>query len=124
MLLSITTRLLRPHEEIARSVDVLHSTGTGRFYPTVITARRDGMLGSLRNLARAKEALPSIEGFHVEGPHICPDEGPRGAHPVQWVRRPDIDEYRTLAGSHRRSGATGHAVARMAGSAAIHRNAW
>lgn len=83
-----------PHEEIARSVDVLHSTGTGRFYPTVITGSPDGMLGSLRNLARAKESLPSIEGFHVEGPHICPDEGPRGAHPVQWVRRPDIDEYR------------------------------
>ena len=23
-----------------------------------------------------------------------PDEGPRGAHPVQWVRKPDIAEYR------------------------------
>lgn len=83
-----------PIQEIARSVDVLNSTGTARFYPTVITGSPEGMLGSLRNLAKAKEALPSIEGFHVEGPHICPDEGPRGAHPVQWVRRPDIDEYK------------------------------
>src|SRR4051812_39433582 len=81
-------------EDIARSVDVLHSTGTARFYPTVITGTREGMVGSLRNLARAKEKLPSIEGFHVEGPHICPDEGPRGAHPVQCVRAPDLDEYR------------------------------
>jgi N-acetylglucosamine-6-phosphate deacetylase len=83
-----------PIDEIARSVDVLNSTGTARFYPTVITGSPEGMVGSLRNLARAKESLPSIEGFHVEGPHICPDEGPRGAHPVQCVRRPDIDEYR------------------------------
>lgn len=83
-----------PLEEIARSADVLHSTGTARFYPTVITGSPQGMEGSLRNLARAKELLPSIEGFHVEGPHICPDEGPRGAHPVQWVRPPDVDEYR------------------------------
>ena len=83
-----------PIDEIARSVDVLNSTGTARFYATVITGSPEGMVGSLRNLARAKESLPSIEGFHVEGPHICPDEGPRGAHPVQCVRRPDIDEYR------------------------------
>jgi N-acetylglucosamine-6-phosphate deacetylase len=35
-----------------------------------------------------------MEGFHVEGPHICPDDGPRGAHPQRWVRPPDIEEYR------------------------------
>lgn len=86
-----------PHEEISRSIHVLYSTGTTRFLPTVITGSREGMLGSLVNLAKAKRSIPegeSIEGFHVEGPHICPDDGPRGAHPVQHVRQPDIDEYR------------------------------
>jgi N-acetylglucosamine-6-phosphate deacetylase len=83
-----------PHDEIARSIAVLHSTGTTRFYPTVITGSADNMLGSLRNLARAKQSMPAIEGFHVEGPHICPDDGPRGAHPRQCVRKPDSEEYR------------------------------
>src|SRR5258707_9732897 len=86
-----------PHEEIARSIHVLHSTGTARFFPTVITGSPDNMLGSLRNLTKAKQSLPegeSMEGFHVEGPHISPDDGPRGAHPQRWVRPPDIDEYR------------------------------
>ena len=86
-----------PHEEIARSIHVLHSTGTARFFPTVITGSPDNMLGSLRNLSKAKESLPegeSMEGFHVEGPHISPDDGPRGAHPQRWVRPPNIDEYR------------------------------
>ena len=86
-----------PHEEIARSIRVLHSTGTARFFPTVITGSPDNMLGSLRNLSRAKTSLldgESMEGFHVEGPHISPDDGPRGAHPQQWVRPPDINEYR------------------------------
>ena len=82
-----------PHEEIARSIQVLHSTGTTRFYPTVITGTGERMLGSLRNLGRAKESMPAIEGFHVEGPHICPDDGPRGAHPKHCVRPPDIEEY-------------------------------
>lgn len=87
-----------PHEEIARSIHVLYSTGTARFYPTVITGSRTGMLESLRNLAKAKASLAdgsAMEGFHVEGPHICPDDGPRGAHPLQHVRPPDIDEYKT-----------------------------
>ena len=86
-----------PHEEIARSIRVLHSTGTARFFPTVITGSPANMLGSLRNLAKAKESLSegeSMEAFHVEGPHISPDDGPRGAHPLRWVRPPDIDEYR------------------------------
>ncbi|HYO83510.1 MAG TPA: amidohydrolase family protein [Bryobacteraceae bacterium] len=83
-----------PQEEIVRSVKVLNSTGTGRFYPTVITGTAANMAGALRNLARAKQSLPSIEGFHVEGPHISPDDGPRGAHPSGCVRPPDIEEYR------------------------------
>jgi N-acetylglucosamine-6-phosphate deacetylase len=85
------------HEEIARSIRTLFSTGVTRFYPTVITGAPEAMLGSLRNLAHAREVLPdgeAIAGFHVEGPHISPEDGPRGAHPRQWVRPPDLDEYR------------------------------
>jgi N-acetylglucosamine-6-phosphate deacetylase len=35
-----------------------------------------------------------MEAFHVEGPNISPDDGPRGAHPQRWVRKPDLDEFR------------------------------
>jgi len=35
-----------------------------------------------------------MEAFHVEGPHISPEDGPRGAHPKRWVRPPDIEEYK------------------------------
>ncbi len=55
------------------------------------------MVGALRNLAHARETLPegaAIEAIHVEGPHISPLDGPRGAHPVRWVRPPDLEEYR------------------------------
>lgn len=86
-----------PIEEIARSIQVLHATGVTRFLPTVITGTREDMLGALRNLAHAKEVIaegPTIEGFHVEGPHICPEDGARGAHPRHCVRPPDIEEYR------------------------------
>jgi N-acetylglucosamine-6-phosphate deacetylase len=88
-----------PHEEIARSIRVLFSTGVTRFFPTVITGSPEDMTGALRNLADAKERLDegeAIEGFHVEGPHISPDDGPRGAHPKRWVRRPDIHEFNCM----------------------------
>ena len=55
------------------------------------------MEAALRNLSRAKDSLSegdAIDGFHVEGPHIGIEDGPRGAHPKRWVRKPDFDEYR------------------------------
>ncbi|MBZ5634162.1 MAG: amidohydrolase family protein [Acidobacteriia bacterium] len=84
-------------EEIARSIRRMFSTGVTRFFPTVITGSPDDMLAALRNLARAREKLaygPAMEAFHVEGPHISPEDGPRGAHPARWVRPPDFDEFR------------------------------
>jgi len=84
------------HEEIARSIRVLFSTGVTRFYPTVITGSPEDMQGALGNLRAAREELGegrTIEGFHVEGPHISPEKGPRGAHPRRWVRPPDLEEF-------------------------------
>ena len=34
-----------------------------------------------------------MEAFHLEGPYISPEDGPRGAHPARWVRPPDLDEF-------------------------------
>src|SRR5213594_3036376 len=76
------------HADIARSIRVLFSTGVTRFFPTVITGPPEDMAEALRNLSAAKDSLEeggAIEGFHVEGPHISPDDGPRGAHPRPWV---------------------------------------
>jgi N-acetylglucosamine-6-phosphate deacetylase len=84
-------------EQIAHSIRGLFATGVTRFYPTVITGSPADMLGALRNLHCAQERLregAAIDGFHVEGPHISPDDGPRGAHPRRWVRPPDLDEFR------------------------------
>src|SRR5215471_18035030 len=85
-----------PAEEIGRSIRALFSTGVTRFYPTVITGGPEEMQAALRNLTLAREALDegeAIDGFHVEGPHISPENGPRGAHPREWVRPPDLEEF-------------------------------
>jgi N-acetylglucosamine-6-phosphate deacetylase len=86
-----------PAEEIGRSIRAMFSTGVTRFFPTVITGAPEDMTAALRNLARARQTIPeglALEAFHVEGPHISPEDGPRGAHPARWVRPPDFEEFR------------------------------
>ena len=86
-------------ESIDRAIRAIASTGVTRFFPTVITGAHDQMCAALRNLANARDTLDSgksMEAFHVEGPHISPEDGPRGAHPKEWVRAPDLDEFQRM----------------------------
>ncbi len=86
-------------EEIGQSLHAQFKTGVTRLFPTVITGSHGVMTGALRLLADAKEKLPegeAMEGFHVEGPHISPEDGPRGAHPMPAVRPPDLEEFKKL----------------------------
>ncbi len=90
------------HEAIAGSIRRLFETGVTRVLPTVITGPEERITGALRNLLAAKAefertGMPeaqAIEGFHVEGPHISPENGPRGAHPLEHIRAPDTEEFR------------------------------
>lgn len=87
------------HEEIGRSIRSMYATGVTRFFPTVITGSPESMRGALENLAKAKASIPegpAMEAFHVEGPYISPEDGPRGAHPLQWVRPPDFSEFQRM----------------------------
>lgn len=88
-----------PVEEIGRSIRAQFATGVTRLLPTVITGSFEVMSGAVRRLADAKESIPegeAIEGIHAEGPHISPEDGPRGAHPLSAVRPPSIDEFKRL----------------------------
>ena len=90
-------------EAVAGSIDRLFQTGVTRFLPTIITGSRERMTGALRRMADAREefrrcGMPeadAIAGFHVEGPHISAEDGPRGAHPLAHVRPPDLEEFRS-----------------------------
>ena len=84
------------HEQIAGSIRRMFACGVTRFFPTVITGSPDNMSAALSNLANAKESIgegAAMEAFHLEGPYISPEDGPRGAHPARWVRPPDLGEF-------------------------------
>lgn len=88
-----------PLEAIERSLQAQFAAGVTRLFPTLITGSQQRLVDCLRNLARAKAELEdgeAIEGFHVEGPHISPTDGPRGAHPIEHVRPPSTAEFDEL----------------------------
>jgi N-acetylglucosamine-6-phosphate deacetylase len=92
------------HDSLLAAIRRMAATGVTRCFPTVITGSAERMTGALRNLADARESwehnglaeAPVFEAFHVEGPHISPDDGPRGAHPKEHVRPPDMEEFERM----------------------------
>ena len=74
----------------------LASLGVTRFLPTLITAGDERLLDALATIATACDNDPllaaAVPGIHVEGPFISPDDGPRGAHPLEHVRVPSLSE--------------------------------
>jgi len=85
-------------DEVRRVADVCRAHGTGAFCPTLITAGAAALAHGFATLARACGADPDLArampAFHLEGPYIAVEDGPRGAHPREHVRPPDWDEFR------------------------------
>lgn len=70
--------------------------GVTTYMPTTTTNSHELLLKNLAILEKARNDTSlygSIAGFHMEGPFINPEDGYRGAHPKQYVRLPDWDEF-------------------------------
>jgi N-acetylglucosamine-6-phosphate deacetylase len=75
----------------------LFAVGVTTFIPTIITASEGRIIAALRTIGEARRRSPLarhvIPFVHVEGPHLSPVDGPRGAHPRDHIRPPDIAEF-------------------------------
>jgi N-acetylglucosamine-6-phosphate deacetylase len=84
-------------EAIHQIVAQCRCHGIGGLCPTVVTNSFSILQHAFRTLAQACDTdaklgycLPT---FHLEGPYISPEDGPRGAHPRAHVRPPDWEEF-------------------------------
>lgn len=84
-------------ETVIGMVEALLSRGVTTFAPTIITANEDNICRALEVIANARRvserAAACIPYAHVEGPHISPLDGYRGAHPANAVRPTSIAEF-------------------------------
>jgi N-acetylglucosamine-6-phosphate deacetylase len=89
-----------PDAAAERAARALLAHGTTRALATLITAGPDELCARASRLreARASSAIVRevFAGIHLEGPFLCPEDGPRGAHPREHCRPPDYDEFRAL----------------------------
>jgi N-acetylglucosamine-6-phosphate deacetylase len=78
-------------------VDVMLADGVTCFAPTVITAPEEEICRRLKVIAEARSCHRKVAScvpfVHIEGPHISPLDGYRGAHPADAVRPPSIAEF-------------------------------
>lgn len=78
-------------------VDAMLSRGVTCFAPTIITAPEDRICHALNIIAESRQSQPRVAAcipyVHVEGPHISPLNGYRGAHPADAVRAPSVAEF-------------------------------
>jgi len=84
-------------ETVTGLVDAMLATGVTCFAPTLITAPEEkicralGVIASARALhAKVADCVPFV---HIEGPHISPLDGYKGAHAAEFIRPPSIAEF-------------------------------
>jgi N-acetylglucosamine-6-phosphate deacetylase len=77
----------------ARACRDLLNAGTTAFLPTLITspaAIYERNLPMIAKVIARQEFQERVPGIHLEGPFLSPQEGARGAHNAEWVRKPDV----------------------------------
>jgi N-acetylglucosamine-6-phosphate deacetylase len=84
-------------ETVVAVTRALRAHGVTTFVPTLITASHERIAEALRTIAAARAAdravRQAIPYVHLEGPHLSPEDGPRGAHDPAHVRPPSVREF-------------------------------
>ncbi len=79
--------------KLATISKLLYQEGVTTHFPTLITndpGQISKLILQIVSLRKSDQfSRMSIEGLHIEGPFISPIDGPRGAHPKEFVRAPD-----------------------------------
>ena len=78
-------------DRVHEALDRMRRTGVTRCLPTLITSSFDQFARCARVIARVEAA--AIGGIHMEGPYLSPDDGPRGAHPLEHVRAATTEDF-------------------------------
>ncbi|MSR59539.1 MAG: N-acetylglucosamine-6-phosphate deacetylase [Planctomycetaceae bacterium] len=71
--------------------------GVTRLCPTLITSSFEMLRQGFEAIRQACESEPVVNhmvaGFHLEGPYLSAEDGPRGAHPRAHIRAADWSEF-------------------------------
>lgn len=82
---------------VLQLAQAMQRVGVSTFLPTLITASEHCIINGLQVIRQAREADPVVAHMipyvHIEGPSLSSEPGPRGAHPGDQIRPPDLEEF-------------------------------
>jgi len=91
-------------EDVLKAVTLLAQQGVTNFCPTLITNNNDAIKQAIKTINKACKKYPEVKsaiiGIHIEGPFISKEDGPRGAHNLDFVQAPDwelFQEWQNIA---------------------------
>lgn len=87
-------------DEVLQTLQPHYRFGITRLCPTLVTNSHEALasgFAAIDEACRREEwAAKMVPGCHLEGPFISPEDGPRGAHPLEHVRPADWAEFQKL----------------------------
>jgi N-acetylglucosamine-6-phosphate deacetylase len=87
-------------EQVRTVVLRMDEFGVTGVCPTLTTNSFEALSHGVRAIAEACEQHEDVArrviGIHVEGPYMCREDGPRGAHPLEHCQPPDWDHSSRL----------------------------
>lgn len=87
-------------DDVETVTRALLARGITSYFPTLITASHEALHHGFTVLKQACEEREivgdCVAGYHLEGPFISAEDGPRGAHPLQHVRPASYEEFQRL----------------------------
>ena len=78
-------------DDILHAVQKIKATGVTAFLPALITSSRQRFSTCSKKILRLNPT--GFAGFHMEGPYILSEDGPRGAHPREFVSAANIEDF-------------------------------
>jgi N-acetylglucosamine-6-phosphate deacetylase len=88
------------HAAVVGIVRTCREHGIGAICPTLVTNSFEALRHGFSTLSQVcdsdRSLAKALPCFHLEGPYISPEDGPRGAHSRQYVRSPDKEEFERL----------------------------
>lgn len=84
-------------EEIYEITESLWQQGVTSYFPTLITNSDETIISEIKGIINARNSnkliCDSIGGIHLEGPFLSKENGPRGAHPIAYIKAPDWELF-------------------------------
>lgn len=83
--------------EVAKLTHILFEKGITSYFPTIITNSDTATETLIKVIVSACESNAEINacigGIHLEGPFLSLEDGPRGAHPLEFIKAPDWELF-------------------------------